>query len=43
MDSEGTGKRERGTGKREWENVKVWKQPTANVKMGEWGRGELKS
>ncbi len=34
---QGTGNRERGMGK--CGNVKVWKQPTANVEMREWGTG----
>jgi drug/metabolite transporter (DMT)-like permease len=34
---QGTGNGERGMGK--CGNVKVWKQPTANVEMREWGTG----
>ena len=34
---QGTGNGEQGMGK--CGNVKVWKQPTANVEMREWGRG----
>ena len=43
--AEGTGNGEEGTGNGEqgMGNVKMWKQPTANVKMGEWGMEECEN